>query len=307
MAKQEHHGGILVLGASGQLGRMLRRYWASSQDTAPSHGSEVYWQYRRRPGPETHGHWLQWCPGDPVSGDLGPIRAILALWGVTPAHAKTASDLAQNAKLALQAQDLAREIGAGLVLHCSSAAVYEPRPAAPGAFPETRAGGQINAYGAAKLAMETALMDWAEAHPRGARAVSLRLANVVGADSLFAAIGGALGRSGDHTITLDQFDDGEGPWRSYLTMPDLAHVVDRLVASPPKRLPRVLNVAAPQPVAMEALARAAGCGVNWRPAPDSAARMVALDTSALRQIVPLPDRNAEDMIASWNALRGAQG
>lgn len=276
MAQAKGMARLLVLGASGKLGRMLARLWHD----APPSGWEITWQFRREPGEGR----VVWEPGAPL-----PLRradAILALWGVT---AGDDAALAENSRLAIEAQDLGRALGAARVFHCSSAAVYAPEAVL---LPESRAGGPARPYGAAKLAMEHALADWVLAHPEGPAAVALRLANVVGADSLFAAITGGRG-----AVTLDRFSDGEGPWRSYVTVPALARVVEALLTA--ERIPFALNVATPRPVAMEALARAAGCDVAWREAPETAARMVALDTALLQALAPLPDQDAAGMIADW--------
>ncbi|UYV36876.1 NAD-dependent epimerase/dehydratase family protein [Rhodobacteraceae bacterium D3-12] len=281
--RQTRH--VLVLGASGKLGRMLRRAW----ELSPPEGLTIDWQYREN-APEAG---RLWRVGEAPLPALPRCDAILALWGVTPGAGR---DLAENRRLALAAMDLAEALGATRVLHCSSAAVYEPGPVAQA---EAAAGGAINAYGAAKLEMETALSDWRAAHPEGAESVALRIANVVGADSLFAAIG-----RGADPITLDQFADGEGPWRSYISPLALARAFATLLVAERGALPRTLNIAAPAPVAMEALARAAGCDVAWREAPESAAPMVSLDTRALGRIIALAPETADEMIAAWRQIEG---
>ncbi|MEZ5713856.1 MAG: NAD-dependent epimerase/dehydratase family protein [Paracoccaceae bacterium] len=283
MAGTHQTGGILVLGSSGKLGRMLRALW---RDGAGPGGS-IHWQYRDNPGPGG----VVWRPGEAPPAGLPPIRTVLALWGVTPGPGR---DLAENRRLALAAMELATALGATRVLHCSSAAVYPPGPAP---LSEDAAGGGINPYGAAKLDMEAALGAWAAEHPGGARACALRIANVAGADSLFGAIAGGAGE-----VTLDRFADGEGPWRSYIPMPALARVLAALLTCPDAALPDAVNVALPRPLAMEALARAAGCRVAWRPAPEGAARMVALDTARLARLVALRDESAEQIVAGWRAL-----
>lgn len=274
---------LLVLGASGKLGLLLRKHWQGT----PPEGLTVGWQYRENP-PKGG---LLWHPGMPPQAALPRVDAILALWGVTPAPGR---DLAENRRLAVAAMELAEALGARRVLHCSSAAVYSPGPAP---LRETQAGGEINAYGASKLEMEQALSNWTRAHLNGPRSCALRIANVVGADSLFAAMA-----RGGVPITLDRFETGEGPWRSYVPVAALARVVAALLACPEDLLPPVINVASPVPVAMEALARAAGCDIVWRDAPDGAAPMVALDTTALSQIVALPGETPDQIIAAWRRL-----
>ena len=265
---------------------MLRRHW---QEDAPE-GLTVTWQYRENPDESG----LRWRPGEPVPGGLAQVDAIVALWGVTPG---AEAALAENRLLALAAMELGAALGAARVLHCSSAAVYVPGPDPQG---EAQAGGAINAYGAAKLEMEAALADWVRAHPGGPKSCVMRMANVVGADSLFAAIA-----RGNGAITLDRFASGEGPWRSYLTVPGLARAIEALLGCDAAQLPEVVNVATPEPVAMAALARAAGCDIAWRAAPEGAAAMVALDTARLAGLVTLPRETPEEMIAGWRRLREA--
>lgn len=286
MSGTHQAAGLLVLGSSGKLGRMLRALWF--QAAGPR--GPIYWQYRDNPAPGR----ITWHPGEPPPAGLPPIRSILALWGVTPGPGR---DLAENRRLALAAMELAAALGAARVLHCSSAAVYPPGPMP---LAEDAAGGRINPYGAAKLDMERALADWQASHPDGPRACALRIANVAGADSLFGAIAAGAGE-----VTLDRFADGEGPWRSYIPMPALARVLAALLACPDAALPDVVNVALPHPLAMEALARAAGCRVAWRKAPEGAAPMVALDTARLAQLVALKDESADEIIAGWRALEAA--
>jgi len=274
---------FLVLGSSGKLGKMLRHHWRDF----PAEDRAIYWQYRENPLDEG----VRWQPGAPMPGKLPKVDAIVALWGVTPGPGRV---LAENRLLALQAMELAQVIGATRVLHCSSAAVYPP---GPDPLTEEDAGGDINAYGTAKLAMEAALAEWAKAHPAGPKSCAMRIANVVGADSLFAAI-----KRGDGPITLDRFDDGEGPRRSYVTVSVLARSIEALLACSEADLPDVVNVATPGPVAMAALAQAAGCDIAWRPAPKAAAPMVALDTTRLGKLVPLVSDTPAEMVAAWRRL-----
>ena len=52
-------------------------------------------------------------------------------------------------------------------------------------------------------------------------------------------------------------------------------------------LPKVMNLAAPVPTEMDVLANAAGCEVQWRAAPDTAAQVVWLDTARMNGIYPI--------------------
>ncbi|MHA6346797.1 NAD-dependent epimerase/dehydratase family protein [Roseivivax sp. CAU 1761] len=267
-------GTILLLGAGGRVGRLLRAAW-------PGPAAPV-WVSRTAPGA------LRWQPGDPVSA-LPRVRTVAALWGAVPVPG---ADLADNARLARAAMALGAELGARLVIHCSSAAVYRPGPAA---LRETDAADPPSAYGAAKLDMERAIAEERARRPAGPRAVALRIGNVAGAESLAATLyeGGP--------VTLDRFASGAGPVRSYIAPADLARVLLALDAAEPERVPALLNVAAPRPTAMAALAAAAGREIRWRPAPPGAAERVQLDTARLAALCPLPADAAapEHLLAGW--------
>ncbi|PIE14069.1 MAG: NAD-dependent epimerase [Rhodobacterales bacterium] len=271
MANKQQKPAVLVLGRNGKLGRLLSRIW----DAHPPEGRLVHWQARKN----FNGVGLVWQPGDPVPTDLPEIGAIVALWGITPGPGR---DVAENRTLALAAMELGAALNADRVLHCSSAAVYDP---APYPLPESAAQGAAsgaagaeqrgNAYGRAKLDMEAVVAEWAAEHPEGPAQCAMRIANVAGADSLFAAI------SGGDTITLDRFADGTGPRRSYLSPRGLAVAIEALLNCPRAALPAVVNIAAAGAMAMEDIARAFGCHIEWRDAPASAVPLVELDVTRL--------------------------
>lgn len=265
---------VLIPGANGQLGRLLRRAWAR----APVPGWRPLW-CARQPGP---GIDAVWHPGDPAPA---PAGAVLALWGVVPGR----GELAQNTTLARAAMALGRECGAGRVLHCSSAAVYGPGDTLHEGTPCAPA----NAYGAAKLDMEAAI-----ARDNGPATCAMRLANVVGADSLFRAL------ESDAPMVIDRFPDGQGPRRSYAAPSGILRAVATLLGAEP--LPEVINVAAPGTVGMDALARAAGRDFSWRPAPETALAEVSLDTARLQALTgDSAPATAEALIAEWQQLREA--
>ncbi|WP_417205894.1 NAD-dependent epimerase/dehydratase family protein [Antarctobacter sp.] len=213
---------------------------------------------------------LIWSPGDKTP-EIGPVAAIVALWGVTPGPGR---NLADNARLALSAMDLGAALGAGAVVHCSSAAVYRPS-AEP--IKETDLPAPASPYGQAKLEMEQAIA--AHRKPGGPRQIVLRIGNVAGADSLF----GNLQMNGH--ITLDRFSDGLGPSRSYIAPGDLVRVIEALVQSP--EADGTYNVSAARPTAMAEIAGVCQTAVTWRAAPEAAAQMVWLDTVRLGRVVTL--------------------
>lgn len=268
------HGGILVLGSNGRLGRALRHQWRDD--------ARVIWQARGA------GADVVWQPGMAWPGPAR-VDAIVALWGVVPG----AGNLMQNAELALAAQDLGAALGADRVLHCSSAAVYAPDPA-PQAEP---AANPQNLYGRAKHAMEQAVADWCATHPDGPAACAMRIGNVAGADSAFAAIA----KGGP--VTMDRFADGQGPRRSYLDHTTLARVIHALLSCPRADLPRVVNVANTGLIDMADLVRTAGRDLVWRDAGHDA-HTVALDLSCLGRIVDPGPTDPARMLADADLFRG---
>ncbi len=278
MTEISQKGCALITGAGGRLGPLLRA--ARDANAAMTNG---FLFQSRRPGFD-----VQWSPGSPTHA-LPRCTALVALWGATTG---TAQDLALNAQLVETSAELALEIGAKKVIHLSTAGVYGPGIA----MSEDHPVGQTGPYGQAKIAMEKAVA--ARRGQDGLSHLCLRLANVVGADSLEPAL------SGRTSARVDQFADGRGPMRSYIGASDLLMVIDALLAFPADAWPEVLNVAAPKPVAMEALLEAANRAVTWVPAPSSAIQTVTLDVSRMQALLPhLIFRNsAEDHIADWQCL-----
>ena len=263
--------GPLVLGATGRLGRAFRRLAADGFWPGPV---EPLWQERRT---GMGGNALVWdFMTDPPPDDprLRVTRGVIVLAGVT---AGTDVELTGNTSTALRAIALARELDLGPVLLCSSAGVYgrapTPRAEHEDCTPATP-------YGASKLAMEKAVA--------GQGATCLRIANVAGSDMLFA--GAARGG-----MTLDQFPDGAGPVRAYIGPRTLAATMLRLIALADRStaLPPILNIAAPRPVAMEAILAAAGVTWAWVPAPATALASVTMNTALLRSLAPLAPDSAD--------------
>ena len=277
--------GVLVLGASGKLGRMALRVWQSMAGQHPG----IIPVFRRG---STTGAGVIWQPGHAVP-QLDGIQTIVAFWGVTPGPGRILQD---NAHLAVAAMELAKALGADRVLHCSSGAVYGNR-ASP--LRESSPCAPAHPYGIAKLQREQAVRQWQDQTPRAPRACFLRIGNVAGAESLFAAL------KRDGPVTLDRFSDGLGPQRSYIGPEDLARACQALLQSGLDCLPDVVNIAAPRPTAMASLARAAGKQVVWRPAPTTAIQTVHLDTTRLDQILPLDDTAAaaDTLVSQWRKWR----
>ena len=266
---------VLVLGASGRLGGMLRRHWPRDAGLAP------LWQTRQR-----ESGTLCFAPLDD-SPDLGALDVVVGLAGVTP---RPDADLARNTDLALAAVDLAARHGARRVFLSSSASVYAPSPLP---LPEDTPLHPPAPYGRAKQAMEGAAL--ARARALGVPATVLRIGNVAGADALLAAPPGPR--------LLDRFADGQGPRRSYVGPGDLAAILSALVQSP-AALPEVLNLALPGAVAMADLLTAADLPFDWRPAPPGAIAHLVLDVGRLAALVPLPAADPARIVADWRADGG---
>lgn len=282
VTKTPQHPTILITGANGRLGNFLRRSWMLWPD------SPVKPLFAARRGEADIRLSDQATP----QSELPDCETVVALWGLTSG---SEAELAINSVLALASRDLALACGAKRVLHLSSAAVY----GAGEAMQERRRPAPANAYGRAKLDMEAQVAQFAD---ENLSHCCLRLANVVGADSLAPA----LAPSNDTPVKLDQFPDGRGPMRSYISPGHLARVLTSLAILPPDSLPEVLNVAAFDPVGMSDLAHAAGKDIHWSDAPATALQTVTMDVSRLASL--LPDlslrKSAEDMISDWQALRG---
>ncbi len=279
---------LLVLGAGGRVGRMLSRYW---HETAPDGFCLIFQTSGRQPAlpaPPPPGH-VRWQPGDDLAPFSG-VRVLLVLWGVTAGSDRA---MRHNTALALAALEMAARLGAERVLLASSAAVYTGTQADRHREDEALAP-PPGAYGRAKLEMERAARQWVRARSRP-RLALLRMANVVGADSLFAS----LDRGSE--VRLDRFASGAGPQRSYLAIEDLARAAEALATCPEDALPDVVNLAGERALAMTDLVREAGARAVWRPAPPSALERVELDTTRLQRLVGqmAVSSDAARAIASW--------
>lgn len=271
---------LLVLGSTGKLGQLLRVCLSAAPDLLSDW--QVIWGARRA------GKDVDWVYGasPPPKAD-----AVLALWGVVPGK----GDLAENISLAHQAVEIGTASGATRILHCSSSAVYGPAREAT----EASALAPVTAYGVAKIEMEQSLFSEIISQSGEPASCVLRLSNVVGADSLFHAI-----QSGE-PVTLDAFDIGQSPIRSYATPTVIWQAVASLLSV--TSMPKTVNVAASNPVAMHELLEAAECPFVWRPAPETAVAEVSMSLARLRrltgQTLVIPPH---EMIAEWRRLTEAQ-
>lgn len=276
---------VLVLGASGRLGRMMQAFW---------------------PGPErlkcqSRGALPGYRQVDPLQEperlrDLARgAGAVICLAGITPAQAQRSGDaLSLNVDLALAAVRAASEAGAARVFLASSAAVYGD---ADGPLEEGMVCNPLSAYGQAKLQMEERAI--AQADAVGQAVTVLRIGNVAGADAI---LGGW--RAG---MKIDTFPDGSTPVRSYIGPQTWARVMSVLCGT--ADLPKVLNIAAPGVVSMGALLDAAGLVWATRPATAQTVARVAFSTKRLEtyaRFAPETDTPA-GLVAQWRAFQALDG
>lgn len=271
---------LLLLGATGRVGRMVRCHWPAAglvMQHRQSGAEGLFWPLLDGPAPLL-AHVDQ----------TGSIAAMIVLAGVTPA---TGADLSLNTRLAVAAVTAAKAAGIGRVLVASSSAVYGAGQGV--ALAETAPLCPANAYGAAKVAMEAALAPFRDA----VEICVLRIGNVAGAD---AALLNVARYAPDQPLILDRFADGQGPWRSYIGAGALARVLHDL-AHHPAPLPDVLNLAAPNPVSMESLVAATGHPCQFRPAPPEAHQTITLECTRLAALYPFDpaDSAPATMVADW--------
>jgi UDP-glucose 4-epimerase len=284
---------ILLVGATGRVGRLLCHHWPAD----PNRPQLLPVRRRAEAGTSDGLVWsplegpqaLLWNPTHP------PPVALVMMAGVTPGPAVDDAALAVNRTLAEACLDAARQAGIGRVLLASSAAVYGLHPDGL-ALDETAPTAPISAYGRAKLDMEAAA---APARDAGLNVTLLRIGNVAGADALLGPLTG-LHPDEHPPLRIDAFADGLGPLRSYIGAASLARVLARLSCLPGPG-PDVLNIAAPDPVRMTALAEAAGWPFLFTPAPDGARQAVTLDCRRLHAICPEPpsENLPEIMVQNW--------
>lgn len=285
--------GMIVVGASGRVGRMVSGAWRIDRGPA-----DRIVEQSRRSEATTDAKSLRW---DPMtgSGELcdwvarhGVPRAMIVLAGVTPG---TGQDLSLNTDIAVACATAALDAQIPRVLVASSSAVYGSGNGTP--FAETAVCQPVNAYGEAKMAMECACE--ALAAP-GFEICCLRIGNVAGADALLLNVAGLAPGA---PVVIDTFADGRGPVRSYIGPRTLARVLGKL-AIQDAVLPPVLNIAAPEPVSMDSLAEAAGHPWTARPANSAAQQSITLDTTLLSDVCSFKPQESypSQMISQWKEI-----
>lgn len=231
---------------------------------------------------------------EPLPREVEPFDCLISYAGVTPGPG---ANLDLNIALAEATLRAAHAARIRRVLLTSSSAVYGA-PEGNSPLGEQDSPYPISRYGKAKLAMEAVCAPW---RARGIEVCCLRIGNVAGADILLLN-GRAAGP--DNPLRIDRFADGAGPLRSYIGPATLARVTAAL-AGHSGPLPDLLNIGAPQPVAMAELATAAGMRWRWQKAPETAIQRITLDLTQLESLysfVPADSTPAE-MIHQWHETR----
>lgn len=277
-----HPRPLVVLGATGRLGRLMRPVWPE--------GMPTLWLSRR----PVDGNIFCDILGDSdgLAQLLAGARAVVCLAGVTNAGALQAgASLRDNSLLAQAVVQAAARGGMPRVFLASSAAVYG-RAQSP--LSEDAVGIDLSPYGEAKREMEEATQALGSAY--GVEVCNLRIGNVAGADSILGAW-----RQG---FELDTFDDGSTPRRSYIGPQSLAKALVELSVA--DRFEPCLNLAAPRMTSMGDLLDAAG--LQWVPrlATSRTIDCVMLDTAKLDALVRLPPDSglAPNLVAEWRQAVG---
>ncbi|MBL4627964.1 MAG: NAD-dependent epimerase/dehydratase [Roseicyclus sp.] len=284
---------LLLLGASGRVGRLVARFLDAGANGV------IDLVQQRRSGGQGRGE-LVWGPLDGPDGLLrylngqAPFDAFIVLSGITPHSGGLLDDTQKLADACLEA---AHVTGTQRVLLASSSAVYDVQSAGP--IAEQAALTLTNPYGVAKIQMEQACARWRE---KGLEICCLRIGNVAGADQLLINV--ELARrsapaNSPNKIRLDVFDNGRGPQRSYIGPQTLAAVLQAL-ATTPRGLPETLNIAAPQPIWMDDLLIAAGCAFD-AVSVAGPHQFITLNCDQLTQFYPFrPEESLpETMVKQW--------
>lgn len=270
---------ILITGATGRVGTLLRAAWACDPPT----GFVPLWQTRRT----AQDGWFRWdMLAEPCPPFSPAPEVIVNFAGVTGAHSDR---LWQNTALARAAHCAARQFRCRHLFLMSSAAVYgactddtphdERSPLCP-----------ATPYGKAKVAMEHAAQHWPGT-------TCLRIANILGADSLLS--------SAQPEILLDPVPTSRaGPIRSWIGPVTFAQILAGLIlaALGGQTLPRTLNIAQSPALPMSTLLDAAARPWRYGPAQAGTIANVTLATHRLGRFVSLQAASAPRMIAEARGL-----
>lgn len=279
---------VLITGANGKIGRMLRLVWVSGASLP----FKPVWCSRKALR-TTDVIW------DIESGFAPPIAqgaVVLHLAGVVRGDPAA---LHSNSAMALKVCAAAKDAGARHVLLASTAAVYG---ASDTMLVETHAPAPRSDYGRAKLLMERNALCWGQNAGPDAPGVScLRIGNVLGADAL-------IGQTfrGQNVVLDPAPDSARGPLRSYLGPQYLARILAALLGKLAQGadLPPILNIAAREQVYMADLLTAAEVPFHFGSVNPDVIPKVCLSTKRLAKLVGLPAMGARAIVADWQDVMG---
>ncbi len=262
--------GPLIMGASGQIGRMLHQLWRRGD---LDFGAEPIWQVRSRC--DMAGHVLHWDVLHEPRPRVVPTSVICLAGG---------PHVATNAALARAAAEVA---DGKPLLYASTQAVYGPQQ---GLMTETSECHPAGRYGQEKLAAEAVLETCANA-------TCLRIGNAIGADALLRSV-----QRGP--VRLDQFADGQGPRRMMIGPLTLGRAFVDLIKFGCIPHP-ILNLAQPGLIAMSDLLKAFDADWHWVPAPHTAMPSLEMDLTRVSGLIDLPAANPEQLFneviaAGWS-------
>lgn len=293
MRPLENQKTIVVIGATGRLGSILR-YEACKNGVA----DRFIWQARYIKQHADSERWIYWDPNvganpaERLADSIGqenngqPVT-LLNLAGATPTSNILTPDVMERANLWLAKQVLksAELLNAYRVLFASTAAVYGRTSKEQTPFSESAQPAPLNTYAQSKLLME----QWINSANTQIQTCILRIGNVAGSDALLGKIINNMGND-PLRLTIDQFETGKGPVRSYIGPESLFRIIFELVDCTPT-LPDIINIAAQPPVSMDALldawvcARPADFSYGFQKAAEQAIETVALNTDVLQKII----------------------
>ncbi len=290
MAPFAPHRRVLVLGSNSRIGRLLARVWGNGTH----YGVLPHWQHRPLQAsfpaePNVNTTEISLLNNEMKLASLASgMDAMLVLAGVTPSSKTSNPDYKLNVILAQAALSAAVRANVKRVFLISTAAVY----GTGSGWIESMLTRPSSSYGTSKLAME----QMAKAYEG---VTVLRLGNVAGADQLLGP--------GRRDVILDVFADGRSPKRSYIGPTAMGRVLAELICSRDP-LPNCINVAAPEPVDMAELLKAADIRFSTRPAPPDLPASLTLDTSLLQSLTSLhaKDAHPQNIVSDWLSITGGR-
>jgi len=274
---------ILILGAGGSLGSMLR--W---RNKFPE-GSSIYLQSRRRLSRDTLIWDLEISPLLALADFImaKSINKILMLYG---GRSYSVEQDIRELSLIQNCLGLFVSLEVQQVLVASSAAVYGLDETET--FSEESATGSSHEYGCKKLKLES----FGQKYGNDKTEISfLRLGNVLGADSLTKF----YVNNKDHSFILNKYVNGY-LGRSYLTPSSFHYVIFKLLMLD-GGIPKILNVATHSRLFMDEIL--AGIGVDFAiKNVDENGRNVFLETDTLNSLIKIP-RQLQDAVFAYTDLR----